>query len=389
MSEGELNRTELLQILRSRGISHPALTKTREQLVDVVRATEGATGADDFVSRIDRYRPAIMAWAADRWSKIYNQVSCPLQDDGCGGCTDFRVVSCLIHNSHAFDVTKEVQMGTWGDAIKLIVQKKNAEAAVLLGEAMAKPLAADKPTMSALAKIAKAAMDLKTNGKAESVTHYFDLKVKDCPPAVADFLKGKEPGQILADVVTLLGGNGKAVSDPPPAASTGELVREEEAYFPGVEVEAGEPLKPGQDAGKFVKGTEPKTPESVPQAAPQATEKPLERASEVPQPLPPSTTSAPETPVSEATEQAMAKELAIDGIVRGLRMVSQGFEILASGLTLLFAELPTVTTPAPMAVAATPPPRAMDVTEPPKTKPSEGDIFFEDDEVGDESAETD
>ncbi|NMC34642.1 MAG: hypothetical protein GYA36_19645 [Veillonellaceae bacterium] len=379
MSEGELNRTELLQILRSRGISHPALTKTREQLVDIVRAAEEATGANDFVSRIDRYRLAIMTWAADRWSKIYNQVSCPLQDDGCGSCTDFRVVSCLIHNSHAFDVTKEVQMGTWGDAIKLIVQKKNTEAAALLGEAMAKPLAADKPTMSALAKIAKAAMDLKTNGKAESVTHYFDLKMKDCPPAVADFLKGKEPGQILADVVTLLGGgNGKAVSDPPPAASEGEPVREEEAYFPGVEVDNDEPLKPGQDAGKFVKGAEAKPTESEPQTAPQATEKPLERASAPLQVASSPTASVPKTPVSEVTEQARAEELAIADIARGLHLVSQGFETLAAGITLLFTEVPMK---APVAATPPQPARALDIPASPSTpKPSEGDIFFEDDE---------
>lgn len=97
---GDLNRTELLQVLKELGITaHPGapLELLQETLLDRI-PLEGC-GAD--VNPIDSLRVALIDFISDHWMQLRPQIKCPAQHlkttnpRPCFGCTDLKVLFCV------------------------------------------------------------------------------------------------------------------------------------------------------------------------------------------------------------------------------------------------------------------------------------------------------
>lgn len=75
---------------------HPGAT--REQLIAYLLGEEEPSPQ---AHPIDSWRLALAKFVADYWKKLETQVTCPaksLDPHACFGCTDVRVVACIVEN---------------------------------------------------------------------------------------------------------------------------------------------------------------------------------------------------------------------------------------------------------------------------------------------------
>lgn len=380
MDYSELNRTELLQALRSRGYPAPAVGWKEEKLAEMLRLIDaGGIPTPGAMTLIDRHRGRIVDWAIENWPKIYNQVSCPLQEAGCGRCSDLRVVSCLVHNNHVFDVTREVLMAAakWSDIIRLVVEGKTKETIVMLEGLSKLKLIDNRPTRTSLTKVVAAALDLGTQSGCKPFNSYIQMTLDSVEPAVSEFTKDLKLEEIIAKLIPVLKGSVAPATQSEPEdddeiqAESGEEDEEPQGYFPGVSDDDA-PLGPDQDATRFLKngggkqGKAAETPKANAGKPSSAAEPPKEpeSTSEVS-----STTEAP-TAHPEPVDDRLVMADALSAIATGLGQMAMGIMRIAehfageNGLDR-------------GAVA-----RAVDPTS--GTNPPEsGDIFFEDDPTDD------
>ncbi len=96
-----LNRTELYQLCRQAGLTvEPGAS--REKMVQLLEGTETAVLAEDQHS-INRYRLALIGFVSANWERIQTQITCPMKElptnpKPCFGCTDTRVLACMVDN---------------------------------------------------------------------------------------------------------------------------------------------------------------------------------------------------------------------------------------------------------------------------------------------------
>lgn len=95
-----LNRTELYQLCRRAGLT-VAPDATRERMVALLWGEEEAGVETEHP--VDRYRLALIGFVSANWEKIQTQITCPMRDlptnpRPCFGCTDTRVLACMVDN---------------------------------------------------------------------------------------------------------------------------------------------------------------------------------------------------------------------------------------------------------------------------------------------------
>lgn len=93
-----LNHTELYQLCRKAQLQ-VLPSATREEMVSYLLGEEEP--ATDTGHAIDSWRIALAQFVIDYWKKLETQVSCPaksLDPHACFGCTDVRVVACVVEN---------------------------------------------------------------------------------------------------------------------------------------------------------------------------------------------------------------------------------------------------------------------------------------------------
>jgi hypothetical protein len=330
MRPDDLNDTELRTILRNKGIPLDALID-RGRAIDWVTVEAEPDEKDRFVlTLIDRWRGAILLWAWENWERIYYQISCPLGEQGCWACSDFRVVSCLVNNDETFNTAdKEEFMANWGDVLKMVASKGAKDASSVLDELSKTNLTGDAKSLElALLRLATEVFDILKDGKAKPIYEYVTMEVgKEKTPKAFEFVSGKNPKAVIEELSILLrdyGGNGQSApstpstgmlmppsappssqpqstgmalpasappSQPPVAASTPSG----DAYFPGVKP-VTPPTQGDRDASAYLKSESAQPP--VPAIA-------LRDISVVPvQPgIPPMQDAAPPAP-PKATEPA-------------------------------------------------------------------------------------
>jgi hypothetical protein len=265
----DVNDTELRQLLRQKGFAVPPLA-TREFLE---AAWEGRAKPGP-MTRIDWYRWVIMGWVNENWDTLYYQIECPLLEEGCTGCPDFQVVSCLVANRNAIDLTKEeVEMpGVNWPVLIMTMGSKREDAAKMLRAAAEMKLEDTKATRLALKKTTKAVFDLINNGTVKA-TDYLGLAEKDIPPEVTEFATKADVPAVLRMLAAYLDGeidDGEVKDQTPaeaaPAEKKSELPpkdEEKKAEKPKAEPKSA---KPG-----YFPGVADQKPDSLPDDNPEDT----------------------------------------------------------------------------------------------------------------------
>lgn len=251
-----LNHTEMTALVRAAGMRIPAFLPM-EQLVELFKTVEaGKTSPKPKPPLLDRHRSQVIKWGMEQWPRIHGQITCPLEDAGCFGCTDFRMTACLVRNSHIFNTGKEVEMATWHQILQHIIDREPKRAATLFEEAMPGDVADDRPTRTVLMKMSCAVLDMAA-GETKDSGHYLSAR-NVSTPEVKEFMRDKTATEVRDAIIEKLKsisvkpepetakeerpveekvvpkGNGDGEKAPVPE-------EEEEAYFPGVEV-TGPPL---------------------------------------------------------------------------------------------------------------------------------------------------
>ena len=94
------NHTELYQLCRALGLNVPP-SASREELMYMHMF--GTDNIDPALLRnqFDEWRHALAAFVLDNWTRLQNQITCPLRSKdrlACFGCLDTQVVKCIVSN---------------------------------------------------------------------------------------------------------------------------------------------------------------------------------------------------------------------------------------------------------------------------------------------------
>jgi hypothetical protein len=102
-SHEKANHTELYQLCVKAKL--PVLPNDSREAMGQLMT--GELERDPPPSEIDGWRRGILGFAADHWKVLQNQTSCPLKNpdgsfnpQGCFGCLDTQVVSCVVDNAN-------------------------------------------------------------------------------------------------------------------------------------------------------------------------------------------------------------------------------------------------------------------------------------------------
>lgn len=96
----DCNRTELYQLCRGRGLVVPPDAGNAEMMYMHMFGTDEFDKAT-LVNQFDEWRHALAGFVIDHWSRLQNQVTCPLRSQdpmSCFGCLDTQVVACIVSN---------------------------------------------------------------------------------------------------------------------------------------------------------------------------------------------------------------------------------------------------------------------------------------------------
>ena len=108
----KVNDTELYQLCKRAEL--PVLPNDSRE--DMAKLLTGELERPRVGSSVDRWRRGILLFAEDHWKVLQNQTTCPLKNpdgsfnnQGCHGCLDTQVMSCVVDND-AYRTTIEKYM---------------------------------------------------------------------------------------------------------------------------------------------------------------------------------------------------------------------------------------------------------------------------------------
>lgn len=96
----DCNHTELYQLCRARGLKIPP-NATREELMVLHFYGTNDFNPASLHNEFDSWRHGLAGFVLDHWTRLQNQVTCPLRSKdplSCFGCLDTQVVTCIIGN---------------------------------------------------------------------------------------------------------------------------------------------------------------------------------------------------------------------------------------------------------------------------------------------------
>lgn len=92
------NHTELYQLGRRAGLLVTPSMSREELIAEFTRDTPMPLG---ITNPMDSWRNGLAGFVMDYWSKLQNQVTCPLKSKdpkSCFGCLDMQVITCITNN---------------------------------------------------------------------------------------------------------------------------------------------------------------------------------------------------------------------------------------------------------------------------------------------------
>jgi hypothetical protein len=105
----ECNRTELYQLCKDLGLTVPPHA-SREELMYMHLCGTSELEPGMLSNIFDEWRRALAAFVLEHWSRLQNQITCPLQSKdpmSCFGCLDTQVVACIVANpSNEFQIER-------------------------------------------------------------------------------------------------------------------------------------------------------------------------------------------------------------------------------------------------------------------------------------------
>lgn len=103
----DCNHTELYQICQKSGLRPPP-SYSRDELIGLLFNEN--TDPVFPVNEIDQWRNALAGFVLAHWSRLQNQVTCPLKSKdprSCYGCLDTQVIACVTTNANNEDKIRE------------------------------------------------------------------------------------------------------------------------------------------------------------------------------------------------------------------------------------------------------------------------------------------